>query len=197
VVVAVVTIGAIRVVSPFPPHMIPTSESESGGVLVRSRLMVALTLVVLVVAALGLVGCVESSEEAAQTPSGASTVANSALQTDSEGKTITAPAAGGAQTGGGAETGGAETGGGGAAGGGGEAPAGDAAAGEQVFAANCTGCHLNNGQDAGGVGPQLTGIGWTEQQIHDQVVNGGGAMPGGLVSGEDLDNVVAYVVSLQ
>jgi mono/diheme cytochrome c family protein len=176
--------------------MIRTSESDSGGVLVRSRLMVALTLVVLAVAALGLVGCVESSEEAAQTPTSASTVANSALQTDSEGKTITAPApaGGGAETGGG----GAETGGGEAAGGGGgEAAAGDAAAGEQVFAANCTGCHLNNGQDAGGVGPQLTGIGWTEQQIHDQVVNGGGAMPGGLVSGEDLDNVVAYVVSLQ
>ena len=59
----------------------------------RSRLMVALTLVVLVVAALGLVGCVESSEEAAQTPTGSPTVMNSAAQTDSEGKTITAPAA--------------------------------------------------------------------------------------------------------
>ena len=72
--------------------MIRTSQSDSGGVLVRSRLMVALTLVVLVVAALGLVGCVESSEEAAQTPTGSPTVINSAKQTDSEGKTITAPA---------------------------------------------------------------------------------------------------------
>ena len=73
--------------------MIRTSESESGGVLVRSRLMVALTLVVLVVATLALAGCVESSEEEAQTPSGASTVVNSAKQTDSEGNFITAPAA--------------------------------------------------------------------------------------------------------
>ena len=156
--------------------------------------MVALTLVVLVVAALGLVGCVESSEEAAQTPTGSPTVINSAKQTDSEGKTITAPAS--APGGGGADTtGGAATTGGG--GGGGAAAAGDATAGEQVFAANCTGCHLNNGQDAGGVGPKLAGIGVDAETVHNQVVNGGGAMPGGLVSGADLDNVVAYVVSIQ
>ncbi len=170
--------------------MIRTSESESGGVLVRSRLMVALTLVVLVVAALALAGCVESSEEEAQTPSGASTVANSAKQTDSEGNFVTAPAAT-APEGGGSETGGGEGGGGG-----GEA-AGDAAAGEQVFAANCTGCHLNNGQDAGGVGPQLAGAGLDVETIKTTVQNGRGAMPPGLVSGEDLDNVAAYVLSIQ
>jgi cytochrome c553 len=178
--------------------MIRTSESESGGVLVRSRLMVALTLVLLVVAALALAGCVESSEEEAQTPSGASTVMNSAKQTDSEGKTITAPAATAPEGGGGSETGGggSETGGGEGGGGGGEA-AGDAAAGEQVFAANCTGCHLNNGQDEGGVGPELAGLGDDAEAIRNQVINGGGAMPGGLVSGADLDNVVAYVLSIQ
>jgi cytochrome c551 len=169
--------------------MIRTSESESGGVLVRSRLMVALSLVVLVMAALALAGCVESSEEEAQTPSGASTVVNSAKQTDSEGNFITAPAET-APAGGGSETGGGEGGGGGEA-------AGDAAAGEQVFAANCTGCHLNNGQDAGGVGPQLAGAGLDEATIRTTVENGRGAMPGGLVSGEDLDNAVAYVLSLQ
>jgi cytochrome c551 len=171
--------------------MIRTSESESGGVLVRSRLMVALTLVLLVVAAIALAGCVESSEEEAQTPSGASTVANSAKQTDSEGNFITAPAATAPEGGGGSETGGGEGGGGG-----GEA-AGDAAAGEQVFAANCTGCHLNNGQDAGGVGPQLAGAGLDVETIKTTVQNGRGAMPGGLVSGEDLDNVAAYVLSIQ
>jgi cytochrome c551 len=156
-------------------------------VLVRSRLVVALMLV-LFVGAIALAGCVESSEEEAQTPSGASTVVNSAKQTDSEGKTITAPAAT-APAGGGSETGGGEGGGG--------AAAGDAAAGEQVFAANCTGCHLNNGQDAGGVGPQLAGRGVDETAIRTIVENGRGAMPGGLVSGADEDNVVAYVLSLQ
>ncbi len=62
----------------------------------------ALTLVVLVVAALGLVGCVESSEEAAQTPTGVPHGRPTApKQTDSEGKTITAPAS--APGGGGAD----------------------------------------------------------------------------------------------
>jgi cytochrome c551 len=150
--------------------------------------MVAISLVLIVAAAIGLAGCVESSEEEAQTPSGASTVVNSALQTDSEGKTITAPAAT-APAGGGGEQGGE--------GGGEEGDAGDAAAGEQVFAATCTCCHLNNGQDAGGVGPQLAGLGVDEATIKTTVENGRGAMPGGLVSGEDLDSVTAYVLSIQ
>ena len=158
--------------------------------MVRRR-WVALSLV-LVVAAMALAaGCVESSEDEARTPSDAATAVNSALQTDSEGKTVTAPAATAPAGGGGTDTGGAGTSGGG------EAPAGDAAAGEQVFAATCTGCHLNNGQDAGGVGPQLAGSGVDEAAVRTIVENGRGAMPGGLVSGEDLDNVVAYVVSLQ
>jgi cytochrome c551 len=145
-------------------------------------------LIVVLVAAMGLVaGCVESSEEEAQTPTGAPTVANSAIQTDEEGNTVTAPAATAPPE----EP--ADT----AGGGGGEAPAGDAAAGQEVFATNCTACHVNNGQDAGGVGPQLAGAGLDAAAVETTVVNGRGAMPGGLVSGEDLENVVAYVVSIQ
>jgi hypothetical protein len=34
-------------------------------------------------------------------------------------------------------------------------------------------------------------------QIKMQVMNGKGAMPGGLATGADLDNVVAYVVSIE
>lgn len=161
------------------------------------RLWAALSLVALV-AALGLAaGCVDSSEEDAQTPTNAPTVANSALQTDSEGKTISAPSEGGttAPEGGGGE---ATEGGGSAEGeGGGEEAAGDAAAGEQFFASTCTSCHLNNGMDAGGVGPQLAGAGLDAATIQTTVENGKGAMPPGLASGEDLDNVVAYVVSIQ
>jgi mono/diheme cytochrome c family protein len=77
---------------------------------------------------------------------------------------------------------------------------GDAAAveeGQIFFAATCTGCHLENGTAAGGTGPQLAGAGLSEEAIRNQVVNGGGAMPAGLASGQDLDNVVAYVVSIQ
>jgi cytochrome c551 len=156
-------------------------------VFIVRRLWAALSLVALV-AAIGLAaGCVESSEEDAQTPTNAATVANTAVQTDSEGNFVTAPPAEGAPTA-------PEEGGGG--GGGGEA-AGDAAAGEQIFATTCTGCHLNNGQDAGGVGPQLAGQGLDAELVTTTVMNGRGAMPAGLVSGADLENVVAYVVSIQ
>ncbi len=153
------------------------------------RLWVALSLVAVIAAAGLLSGCVTSSEEDAQTPTNSPTVVNSAAQTDSEGKTITAPAATAPAGGGG---GGTETGGGG----GGEA-AGDVEAGLAVFQASCTGCHLADGTEGGGVGPKLAGLGLTEARITDQIVNGGAAMPAGLVSGTDLDNVTAYVVSIQ
>lgn len=149
------------------------------------RLWAALSLVALV-AAIGLAaGCVESSEEDAQTPTNAPTVANTAVQTDSEGNFVTAPPSGAGQEG---DIERPE--------GGGDAE-GDPAAGQEVFAANCTACHLNNGQDAGGVGPQLAGAGLDAATVETTVMNGRGAMPAGLVSGEDLTNVVAYVVSIQ
>lgn len=148
----------------------------------RSR--VALLLIALV-AAVGLVaGCVESSDEEARTPEGASTAVNSALQTDSEGNTVTAPAA--TAPGGGGETTGGDDGG----------ASGEVEAGLEVFAANCTSCHTDNGNQAG-VGPQLAGAGLDAAAIETTVVNGRGIMPGGLVSGEDLANVVAYVESIQ
>ncbi len=153
------------------------------------RLWVVLSLVAVVAAAGLLTGCVTSSEEAAQTPTGSPTVVNSAAQTDSNGKTVTAPAATAPAAGGGAETAPAAGGGGGAA--------GDVAAGLVVFQAKCTGCHLSDGTAAGGVGPQLKGMGYSAETVKNQVVNGGGPMPAGLATGTDLDNVVAYVVSIQ
>jgi cytochrome c551 len=159
---------------------------RAGSEMVRRSWMAVLSVVL--IAALGLAaGCVESSEEEAQTPAGAPTVANSAQQTDSEGEFITAPTEPATPAAPEAPEGGE---------GGGEA-AGDVAAGEEVFATNCSGCHLNNGQDAGGVGPQLAGGGRDAALVETTVVNGKGAMPGGLVSGDDLENVVAYVVSIQ
>lgn len=151
----------------------------------RSRVLVLLIALISVV---GLVSaCVDSSEEDAQTPAGAETVANSALQTDSEGKTITAPGA----------TAPAEGGGEGEEGGGEEGGAGDAAAGEEVFASACQSCHLNGGRDAGGIGPQLAGMGYDAEFVTNQIVNGGGGMPANLVQGADLENAVAYVLSLE
>ena len=55
------------------------------------RHMAALSVVVLVAVLALAAGCVDSTEEAAQTPATAPTVVNSAIQTDSAGKTVTAP----------------------------------------------------------------------------------------------------------
>jgi mono/diheme cytochrome c family protein len=142
-------------------------------------------------------GCNDSATTDAQTPAGSPTAANSALQTDSEGKTVTAPpaedTAGG---GGGGETaaGGGETAAGG--GGGGEAAAGDVAAGKTTFEAVCQGCHPAGGTQAG-VGPALTGSTQDAAALDVQITNGKGAMPGGLVSGQDKTNVIAYVLSIE
>lgn len=78
-----------------------------------------------------------------------------------------------------------------------EAPLGpgEPARGGQTFVARC-GCHANGGRSAG-YGPKLAGAGLAEPGIRAIVVNGRTPMPAGLVTGQDLEDVVAYVVSLQ
>lgn len=144
------------------------------------RLWAIISLLAIVGALSLAVGCVNSDEDEARTPDNAPTVPNSALQTDSQGNTVTAPASTAPPT----DTGGDQ------------GAEGDAAAGKTFFAATCTSCHLQDGMQAG-VGPKLSGLGLAADRIRDQVVNGGGAMPAGLASGTDLDNVVAYVLSIQ
>lgn len=74
---------------------------------------------------------------------------------------------------------------------------GDASAGKQVFvAASCAGCHKGLGTKPG-YGPKLAGKGLTEAEIRTTVIEGGSLMPGGLVEGQDLADVVAYALSLQ
>lgn len=131
-------------------------------------------------------GCSDSDSSEASTPAAATTAPNTAVQTDGEGSTVaetTPPAETEATTE-------AETDGGG------EEPSGDATAGKATFEAVCQGCHANGGQEAG-VGPKLAGLGRTEDVIKTTVTNGKGVMPAGLVSGDDLDNVAAYVLSIQ
>ncbi len=75
--------------------------------------------------------------------------------------------------------------------------AGDAAAGEAAFAAApCANCHADLG-NAAGVGPKLAGAGLTEAEIRTVIQNGRGVMPAGLVEGQELADITAYVVSLQ
>jgi cytochrome c551 len=75
---------------------------------------------------------------------------------------------------------------------------GDVAAGEAVFEANCASCHVTEPGAPATVGPNLADLASSldEQTILDQIANGGGAMPAGLVSGQDATDAAAYVLSL-
>lgn len=140
----------------------------------------ALAAVAVLAATLGIAaGCVSSDPDAADTPTDAPTAANTAVQTDADGNTIETQPSGGPP----------------ADGGGGDGAAVEA--GLVVFQASCTSCHLGDGADGGGVGPQLAGQGLDPAGVRAQIVNGGAGMPAGLASGTDLDDVVTYVESLQ
>lgn len=73
---------------------------------------------------------------------------------------------------------------------------GDVAAGKTVFEAKCGGCRAGLGTKAGGVGPQLTGLPLTLAGVKTQITKGKGIMPGGIVSGTDMANAAAYVMSI-
>ena len=73
---------------------------------------------------------------------------------------------------------------------------GDVAAGKTFFEATCQGCHTEGGTVAG-AGPVLAQKGLTAEGIKSQIENPRDKMPKGLASGADLDNVVAFVASIQ
>lgn len=102
-------------------------------------------------------------------------------------------AAGGGATTTGTTTTGTTTGG---SGGGGSDDTAAIAAGKTFFEGTCQGCHMAGGTQAG-AGPVLAGKGLTKDRIETQIVNGGAAMPPGLASGTDLENVTNFVLSLQ
>ena len=74
---------------------------------------------------------------------------------------------------------------------------GDAAAGKTIFEAKCGGCHAGLGLEAGGIGPKLKGTALDLAAIKTQITNGKGLMPGGIVSGTDMADVAAYVMSIK
>lgn len=158
----------------------------------RRRLTVACA-VISSAALIGIgAGCGGSSASEAETPAGATTVANNAPQTDSTGKTVPVSGADTTAAPDATTQAPAADAGGGAAG----TASGDVAAGKTAFEASCQGCHNAGGTQAG-VGPKLQGAGLTPTAVKTRIVGGGGTMPAGLVSGTDLTNVVAYVSSLQ
>ncbi len=80
--------------------------------------------------------------------------------------------------------------------GGGGGAEGDVAAGKTAFEGACQSCHAAGGTQAA-AGPVLADRGLAVEAVRGQIVNGGGGMPANLVQGADLDNVVAFVASLQ
>lgn len=78
------------------------------------------------------------------------------------------------------------------------APAGpgSVAAGKVVFAGSCDTCHAGLGSRKY-IGPRLAGQGLGAALIRELVVQGKSPMPAGLVSGQDLADVVAFVRSIQ
>ena len=74
------------------------------------------------------------------------------------------------------------------------AVAGDVDRGEVIFARECAGCHGDEGE--GGAGPRLFETGLDAREISTAVQQGRGVMPAGLVTGQELTDVVVYVESI-
>jgi hypothetical protein len=65
-----------------------------------------------------------------------------------------------------------------------------------LFSDTCASCHTLADADASGtVGPNLDDLDLTAEEVAAQIENGGGAMPGGLLTGADAEAVAAYVAA--
>ena len=73
---------------------------------------------------------------------------------------------------------------------------GDPVNGEAVYNSSCASCHGAGGVGVDNLGPALAGTTLSDDQIADVIENGMGTMPGNLISGTDVDDVLAYIGSL-
>ncbi len=68
------------------------------------------------------------------------------------------------------------------------------ASAKKTFSTTCGGCHtLADAGTSGNVGPNLDQLKPDEATVAHQIQAGGGAMPPGLLKGQDLKDVAAYV----
>jgi mono/diheme cytochrome c family protein len=72
---------------------------------------------------------------------------------------------------------------------------GDQYRGETVYITSCSSCH-GMGGEGGGIGPPLKDASITIAEAKAQIDNGGGAMPAGLVSGQEEEDVLAYLATI-
>ncbi len=71
---------------------------------------------------------------------------------------------------------------------------GDAYRGQVVYSQACAGCHGATGE--GSVGPKLQGNPISLVAAKARIDTGGGTMPGGLVSGRQEEDVLAYLATI-
>jgi cytochrome c551 len=71
---------------------------------------------------------------------------------------------------------------------------GDARRGAAIFSQTCASCHGQNG--TGGIGPRLAGATITLPAAKAQIDHGGGSMPAALVTGQQEQDVLAYLGSI-
>ena len=71
---------------------------------------------------------------------------------------------------------------------------GGAERGAVLFVDNCAGCHGQGG--TGGTGPVLADSGLDADRIVDAIEQGPGVMPAGIVTGQNQEDVVAYVEAI-
>ena len=62
-----------------------------------------------------------------------------------------------------------------------------------LYQQNCAACHGNNLQGKNGPNLQKIGSELSKEQILKQIKNGGGGMPGNILSGEDADKVATWL----
>jgi mono/diheme cytochrome c family protein len=71
------------------------------------------------------------------------------------------------------------------------------ASAKALFATTCGGCHtLADAGTKGTVGPNLDQLKPDDATVAHQIQNGGGGMPPGLLKGQDLKDVAAYVAAV-
>lgn len=65
---------------------------------------------------------------------------------------------------------------------------------DEIFGQKCAACHGQNLEGVGGA-PNLQKVGakLSKKEILDQIANGGGIMPGGLITGEAADKVATWL----
>lgn len=66
--------------------------------------------------------------------------------------------------------------------------------GRELFTESCASCHVLADADASGeIGPNLDETDMDQDEIREQIEQGGGGMPPGLLDGEDADIVAEYI----